>query len=427
MRRVIPNLLLVLMSLAISIGIFEAALLVIDGFHKSETAGTLYRYEDVYISDRPLVVDDLVRGYRRLPGKTRIARIIHDTLVFDHAFMPNNEGYISARDYVPKKASGTTRLLVFGDSFTAGEFLRTPWPDRVNELLQGRTKQPMELYSFAVNGGGLGTWHDTFFKEIVPRYDFDAVVFAIFGDDLARGYVYLHYEGSDNYIGYFPKPAASEQDFIANYLPRMRKYTLQVGSDAEIDAMIASVRGGWHWPGLRFRSGPFVLEQWRRFRAGRFRAVPAVAGPVANAPTEHAGVPTMDSIEAKYGAMEFGLFREMMDYCRDHGIPVILASVPRRDEAHMLAESQGAIETPQELEVRALAEQYRALYLDGHALFAHVPPEDIDGRYWLKYDAHWNQAGSDLFAQVMSKLLIANQDKLAGSPQPVKARSPAER
>ena len=51
--------------------------------------------------------------------------------------------------------------------------------------------------------------------------------------------------------------------------------------------------------------------------------------------------------------------------------------------------------------------------MDGAAPFSQVRPEDIDARYWFKFDGHWNQAGSDLFADAMTDFLIANQDKLA--------------
>ena len=63
-------------------------------------------------------------------------------------------------------------------------------------------------------------------------------------------------------------------------------------------------------------------------------------------------------------------------------------------------------------ETRVLATHFGALYMDGYAPFGQVPPADIDGRYWLKFDGHWNQTGSNLFADAMTDFLIANQDKL---------------
>ena len=50
--------------------------------------------------------------------------------------------------------------------------------------------------------------------------------------------------------------------------------------------------------------------------------------------------------------------------------------------------------------------------MTGAAPFASVDAEHIDRRYWLKYDGHWNQAGSEIFAGAMTKFLLAHQGEL---------------
>src|SRR6185437_7019254 len=125
---------LVLASLAVAFLVIEAALLVSAGF--GAHAAGVFKFKDLYVSNRPIAVFDRIMGYRRTPGPTRIVEIIQDKLVFDHTFTPNNRGYISARDYTYKKSSpDVTRLIVFGDSFTAAEFNDVPWPDRVQGML----------------------------------------------------------------------------------------------------------------------------------------------------------------------------------------------------------------------------------------------------------------------------------------------------
>ena len=410
MRRGLANTLLVAVAVILSLGAVEAALLVLAGFTQADNRGNVFRYEDLYVSNRPIATFDPVSGYRRTPGSTRIVRITHDILIFDQTFTPNNAGYISARDYTHEKPAGTARIVVLGDSFTTEEFNPQPWPDRVDAALKGRTTRPTELYSFAVNGAGLGNWSTIFFDDIVPHYQFDALVIATYVDNLARQYSYLHYDGPNAYIGFFPTRAATTEDFLANYLPRMAPHNVKVATDAEIDAMIASLRQPWQWPGFELRSGPLIAAQWQRFRSGRMRAIPAVAGP-ATAPGGDTGG-DIAAIAAQYGPAQFGLLQQIMGYCRDHGIPVILASVPGRDTVRAFAESKGRDETPHQRETRALAAHFGALYMDGYAPFGQVLPADIDERYWLKFDGHWNQAGSNLFADAMTDFLIANQDKL---------------
>src|SRR3954462_14911282 len=120
MSRWLANTLLVAIAVVLSFAAIEGGLLVLAGFTHSSGSG--FRYEDLYVSNRPIAVFDPVSGYRRTPGPTRIVRITHDTLVFDQTFTPNNAGYISARDFQHEKAPGTARILVFGDSFTTEEF-----------------------------------------------------------------------------------------------------------------------------------------------------------------------------------------------------------------------------------------------------------------------------------------------------------------
>ena len=48
-------------------GVVLNVLLVLAGFRQPRDPGALFRYEDVYVSNRPLAVFDLVTGYRRPP------------------------------------------------------------------------------------------------------------------------------------------------------------------------------------------------------------------------------------------------------------------------------------------------------------------------------------------------------------------------
>ncbi len=85
-----------------------------------------------------------------------------------------------------------------------------------------------------MNGGGLGNWSAIFFEDIVPNYQFDALVIATYGDDLARQYSYLHaYDGPDClHLGYFlTLRIRCIEDFFANYLPRMAHHKVSVATD----------------------------------------------------------------------------------------------------------------------------------------------------------------------------------------------------
>ncbi|MDX2223546.1 MAG: hypothetical protein SFV21_12400 [Rhodospirillaceae bacterium] len=397
------NALLIAVSLALAWAAIEGVLAWRAGFSQGESAGGLYRYEDLYVSSQPIAVFDRVSGYRRTPGPTRIVRIVRDQVVFDQTFTPNNAGYISARDYARAKPPGTTRIIVLGDSFTAAEFNPVPWPDRVHGALKGRTAQPVEIYSFAINGAGLGNWHSVFFDDILPHYQFDALVIATYVDNLARGFSYLHYDGPKAWIGYFPTRARSDEDFFTNYLPKMSPHRVSVADTAEIDAIIAGLARPWQWPGLEVRLPALIAAA-----IDRGAPVRAFAPPAAVTGT----LPSVGEIETRYGAVQFALFREIMDAARDRCIPTVLAPIPGRDGAKAAARGDG--ETPHQLETRALAAEFKAAYVDGYAAFTGVAEADIDRIYWLKYDGHWTQAGSDRFADLMSDYLAAHEPELRG-------------
>lgn len=407
----LSNALLFTLSLALTWAVIEGMLLWRAGFGPGASSGGngggLYRYDDLYVSSQPIAVFDRVSGYRRTPGPTRIVRIVRDHVVFDQTFAPNNVGYISARDYVRAKPPGTTRIVVLGDSFTAAEFNPAPWPDRVHEALKDRSGAPIEIYSFAINGAGLGNWHSVFFDDILPHYEFDALLIATYVDNLARGFSYLHYDGPTAWIGYFPTRALSDADFFANYLPKMSRHRVSVATNEDIDAIIAGLSQPWRWPGLEPRLPKLVAAAFDRRPSIRTFAPPAA---------DSGALPSLAEIEARYGPAQFALFREIMGAVRERCIPTLLVPVPGRDGAK--AAARGDRETPHQLETRALAAHFGATYLDGYAAFAAVPEADIDRVYWLKYDGHWSQAGSDRFAALVTEFLAAHEAELRrGGPE----------
>jgi len=414
LRQGFLSTLLILASLALSLALVEGYLWYRAGYQPIApgSGSALFKFEDLYVSNRPLAVFDRVSGYRRTPGPTRIVRIMRDELVFDQTFTPNNKGYITATEFAEKKAdSDVFRIVVFGDSFTASEFLPTPWPDRVNDALAGKTKRPVELYSFAVNGAGLWNWNSIFFNDVVPHYQFDAVLIAVWGDDLARPYSVLHYdETGQSFMSRFDTQPATDEEFFRDYFPKVPKHFAKVAPDAEIDAMIASIQAPWQPATFELRT-PRLVAEFRSRIARRNAGIERLAE--AAKVTAATDVVALEEIKATYGARQFGKLEEIMEYCRLNRIPVVLAALPSAGGAVAVAQSAGRDETAFQREVRSLAHHFGALYMNGHAPFGQVPPQDIATTYWLKYDGHWNQAGSDLFAGAMTRFLIENESVLS--------------
>ena len=124
--------------------------------------------EGITVYDRPCAAFDAAAGYRWQPGVARILRIVGNAVAYDQRFRANNCGYISSRDYTYRKPRpNVKRIVVLGDSFSAGDYLSVPLPDRLHELLQSGMQEeriPYEVYSFALPGQGLQNWHSILFR-----------------------------------------------------------------------------------------------------------------------------------------------------------------------------------------------------------------------------------------------------------------------
>src|SRR5690606_22170678 len=118
-KTTILNASLIVASIVVAFVLLEAGFYIRVGFSWPGPDDGIYKYENFYVSSKPIAVFDRVSGYKRFPYTVRIVRIIHDQLIFDQTFTPNNAGYISDRDYsYPKPSPDTIRIAVFGDSFT---------------------------------------------------------------------------------------------------------------------------------------------------------------------------------------------------------------------------------------------------------------------------------------------------------------------
>ncbi|MCP4121655.1 MAG: SGNH/GDSL hydrolase family protein, partial [Bacteroidetes bacterium] len=184
---------------------------------------TVIAENSIYVWNKPCAKYDSIAGYKWVDS-FRVVSMNTDEVHFDEIIHSNKQGYVSYQDYLPhKKDSTISRYIVLGDSFTAGAYLKTSWPDYCQKQLSSDTSiTPVELYNFSVDGGGIHNWHSIFFNEVVPQYEFDAVIIAIFPGDLSRDFFILnHQEDSTAKYGYFKQKPASRQDFNLTFLPKM--------------------------------------------------------------------------------------------------------------------------------------------------------------------------------------------------------------
>lgn len=142
------------------------------------TAGKLNNPLDrkPYIRHHPLL------GYEYTPGARQVLpRPGGGT----YTLTVNADGLRASREYAREKPPGTLRILVFGDSFAAGQFLSNE--HRFSEILERRVSG-LEVLNFGLEGTGTDQ-QLLMYEELGPRYEHDAVMVMPFLQNIRRNLV----------------------------------------------------------------------------------------------------------------------------------------------------------------------------------------------------------------------------------------------
>lgn len=80
-------------------------------------------------------------------------------------------------------------------------------------------------------------------------------------------------------------------------------------------------------------------------------------------------------------------------------LPVLVVHIPSKEELF-----EGQCPDSGIRETKLFAKTLHARFIDGSEAFAQTPKSDLYS-YWLPNDGHWNEKGSNLFAQFMAPVL----------------------
>ena len=100
------------------------------------------------------------------------------------------------------------------------------------------------------------------------------------------------------------------------------------------------------------------------------------------------------------------MFTSIVDECRKRGVPIIFCSVPTRQGLLRTKRVGGSL--LHRVESEGICDYFGLHYFDGYEAFEDIDAKSIVDLYWLKYDPHWNQVASDLFALKMAELIARN-------------------
>ena len=118
-------------------------------------------------------------GYRFVPGvRTRLERPDGG----GYLIRANEQGFRSDHEFVNSKPSGERRVLLFGDSFTAGDGVSNG--KRFGDILE-RGVSGGQVYNFGLPGTGTDQ-HYLVYREFAQGIDHDLVVIAVLAENIRR-------------------------------------------------------------------------------------------------------------------------------------------------------------------------------------------------------------------------------------------------
>jgi hypothetical protein len=330
---------------------------------------------------------DPIRGYAVSRKPLRFTRVTKSEIEYVGRFQGNAQGFQGDKDFTLKKPPGVQwRSMVFGDSFSSAAFLKTPWPKRALEKLPD-----WELYNFSIDGAGLANWWSVLTRLVLTDgYEFDQVIFASIPNDLNRPFVIgTQNEGAIvlGYVGWNPDCFPRDYEEAAK---RLNRPTFYSASRIELESSIRERRRCWG-TNPHHQTRPWIASHVSQIFNDLIKHDPEEVFEelaLTGSPPASTSLPQVKATRL-FSREQMAMICDMRNRLAARHIPVVVIHIPGRDE---LLKHRDDSEI-----VRAFASLLGANFVDGSGSFRSLNADEVRAHY-LPYDGHWNQAGSDRFA-----------------------------
>ena len=361
--------------------------------------------KDFGASDMPYVCFDSISGYKYSGHRPHLTNINNGHVVYEHSIPVNNKGYCSIYDYDNKKKTGCKRWMVFGDSYTAGEITDTTWTDLFQKKFN---RDSIEFYNFSLEGAGISNWHSIFFKEVVPNYEFDGIVLAVFGDlrstsyDLTRDFIIKHSFSSYTGLNFFPVLPETFLHFEKEYKQQLfyessiynseniEKYKTKLISPELQHFRFTLLPPKWYFSKYLIDAFHFIkkYKSFQKKYASNDMDPKILSG-------AYKGEVDYDKL---FGKEKMQKVEDILNYCHEENKKIYLISIPSFNLV-----SQDSLFYHNNLynrHLKFLAAKYQCDFFDGYQLYDSIPPDQYD-KFLLYGDSHWNRKGIDLFVKIL--------------------------
>lgn len=332
--------------------------------------------------DKPAIHFDAFTGFRYHGKNTRHAKVSKHHVEYCATIYGNNLGFPDKHDFSPdRQQNSIPRICVLGDSFSAATYLETNWPDRVEELAQ-KKGTPIELLNFSLDGAGIANWWGIVTHILVAQsFQIDGIVFALFDSNYSRPLIIADQDGYDVHMsaylpGFGPSDWPKTPQEAAAYLKPLPGYIVSK------DIFDQAIRGHLSLVSKEFQWQPISVHVIKRF-------LPLLL-PTVSAETQE----TYYSFLPNYCTP---LLSDIKKYIQTNGLGVLVIRIPSLQEIYDQSTPDPGIVQWHEI--------VGGKFIDGIEAFTKTSC-DAPSNYFLKYDRHWNQKGSDTFAQAFYKTII---------------------
>jgi hypothetical protein len=323
--------------------------------------------------DKPASVYDEVRGARWLNNGVRTARVGRGQLIYEPIQFPvDSRGFIG----LPPVSDRRPRFAVLGDSFTDLYSVKRNW------VSQADSRRQASFVSFAVDGGGIVNWHSVFFNMVLKDpQGFDGLIVAAYGPDIRRRFFAATADEFFYYGNRYDNPEAAKVG-----RPSLKECPIAlVVSPRQMEWAVAATKKqfsfGLNAAYLVYHYGTTALLD-RMQQNG--------------------------CLNTNFDSARFDMLTEIVAAAVQRGMAVIIATVPDRE---YLIDYLGNGTLPQDArDMGNFARSHGAALFDGYEAFASAMPKGMDPAdfvhsNWLRIDGHWDQNGSDLFANAIAGYL----------------------
>tara|TARA_B100000925_G_scaffold61241_1_gene41134 strand:- start:1489 stop:2604 length:1116 start_codon:yes stop_codon:yes gene_type:complete len=326
-------------------------------------------------------------GYEYFPNqKCRYKRVVKNHLEYDNVFFTNNFGFVSGFDYQIQNKDKVKRAVVLGYSKTEGNYLKTNWPTKASNDSEGK----FEFYNFARAGYFNLNLYNIYF-DLVRNFSFDYIFLPIVGktDDQ---FMIFEKRKDGIYDGLFKNQPRSEEDFNSNFFSKMSlMYTFFNSYDSSSLSSNFDI----------FTRNYIIFKKNFNKLLGKNTSLRSLDDHQSNLfpGQEH------HKFYKFLGKRNVEIFLAIISDALNKGAKVVfyqglikgkLPSKSRKDSTYHF--------------YKWLKKKYpnKFLYFDGNETSINISKSDYKDLFF-KYDGHWNQKGSDLFARGILNFLKQNK------------------